>query len=86
MSDALAPQFVSHDFPGFTAVIPQKTPEEAFSHSPIPLGLKININDLAVLVDGSPQITLLTIYLHEVFIDVKGIVIASVFSFQPCGL
>jgi len=67
-------------------VIPQKTPEEAFSRSPISLCLKININDLAVLVDGSPQITLLTIYLHEHFIDVKGIAIASVFSFQPCGL
>jgi hypothetical protein len=44
--------------------------------------LKIHTNDLAILVDGSPQVMLLAIDFYEDLIDEKGVAIASVLSFQ----
>ena len=38
------------------------------------------------MVDGSPQIMLLTIDLHKDFIDVEGIAIASMLSLQSSGV
>ena len=46
------------------------------------LGLKKNINNFAVLINGPPQIMLLPVYLHEHFIDVEGIAVASMLSFK----
>jgi hypothetical protein len=40
----------------------------------------------ALLVYGSPKIMLLAIDLHEDFIDVEGIAIASVFALQSAGI
>ncbi len=47
-----------------------------------PLGLKIHINDLAILVYSTPQVMLLAIDLYEDLVDEKGITVASVFPFQ----
>jgi len=60
--------------------------EEALRCNTITLGLKINIYYLTIFVDCSPQIMLLAIDLHEDFIDVEGIAVASVFSLQPFGM
>lgn len=85
MSNAIAPQFISHDFPRFTAVIAQQTPEEALRCSTIPLCLQVDIDHLTVLIHSTPQVMLLAVYLHKDFIDVEGIAIASVFSLKsPC--
>jgi hypothetical protein len=51
MSHAIATQFISHDLPGFTAVVPYQSFEEAFCCSPIPLGLQIDINHFSVMVE-----------------------------------
>lgn len=60
-----------------------QTPEEAFSRSPITLRLQIHINNFAVLIDGTPQIMLFAIDSDEDLVNVKGVTIASVLSFQP---
>jgi len=48
--------------------------------------LKKHINHFAILVYGSPKIMLLAVYLHEDFIDVEGITVASVLSLQSLGV
>ena len=40
---------------------------------PIYTTLQKDIDDFSVLIDGSPQIVLLTLNLHEKFIDLEGI-------------
>jgi len=47
-----------------------------------PLGLKIHINDLAILVYSTPQVMLLAIDLYEDLVDEKGITVTSVFPFK----
>ena len=51
--------------------------------NPIPLGLEEYINHFTILIDGSPQVMLLTVDLHENFVNIEGITIASVLSLQP---
>ena len=86
MSNTIAAQLVCHDFSGLIAVTPQWALEEAFRSNSIPLGLKENIHHFAILVDGSPQVVLLTVYLHKDLIDVEGITITSVLSLQATGI
>jgi hypothetical protein len=48
--------------------------------------LKIHINNLTILVNRSPQIMLLTVDLHEDFVNVEGVAIAPVLWFQSTGI
>lgn len=52
----------------------------------IPFRLEIHIYHFAVLVNCSPDVTLLAIYSHEDFIDEQGLTTTSIFSFEPCGV
>jgi len=45
--------------------------------------LKKHINDLTILIDGSPQITLFTINLDENLINEKCVTVSLMFSTQP---
>ena len=47
--------------------------EKALSSCTIPSGLQKNIDHLSVLINGSPQVALLTLDLHEHFVDKKCI-------------
>ena len=60
--------------------------EPSGCRSPITTGLQIHINHLAILIDGLPQIMLLTIDLDEDFIDEEGIAVASMLSFQSSSV
>jgi hypothetical protein len=94
MRYTIATQLIGHDLPGFTAMTSQSRSEEAFCGSSISLGLQKHIDHFtipkalatlmgqALLIHGSPQIMLFTIYFDENFIDVESIAIASVLSFQ----
>jgi len=48
--------------------------------------LKIHINDFPVLIHGSPQVMLLAIDLHENFVDIEGIAVATMPSLQSLGI
>ena len=69
MSGAIASRLVSHDLPGLTAVISQSPLEEPLCCSVIPLRFEKYIHHVTVLVDGPPQIMLLTIDLDENLVD-----------------
>jgi hypothetical protein len=82
MRDPIASQFICHDLPRFAAMRPDQAPEKALSSRPVALRLKIDINDFAILVNCTPEIMLLAIYLHEDLVDVEGVSVASVLSLQ----
>jgi len=63
-------------------MVAQQAPEKPLNRSPIPLGLKIHINHLTILIDGPPQVMLLAIDFHEDLVNVESIAITSVLSFQ----
>ena len=86
MSNAIAPQFVGHNFPGFTAMISEQTLEEPLSSSAIASGLQIHIHHLTVLVNSSPQVTLLTVDPHEDFIDEESVTVTLVLSLQSTSV
>jgi hypothetical protein len=46
------------------------------------LGLKVTINDLAILVDRSPEALALTVDLHEYSVNVERIAEVQFFSLQ----
>ena len=86
MSNTITAQFIRHDLPGFAAIIPYQPFEEALSRSSVPLSLKADINRLAILINSAPQVVLLTIDLHEYFVDEECVTVASVLSFEPPGV
>jgi hypothetical protein len=48
--------------------------------------LKININDLTVLIYSAPQVMLLTADFDEDFIDIKRVAIGLMLSFQSASM
>jgi hypothetical protein len=83
MSDTIASQFVGHDFSGFIAMTSQQTLEESFRCSTISASLNKHINNFAILIDSSPQVLLLAVYVYEDCINVERITITNVPPFQP---
>jgi len=82
MCDSVTTQLICRDLPWLTTMRPEQPPEEPLGCSTIAFGLEIHINHFAVLVDSSPQIMLLSVYLDENLVDEEGVTITSVFSFQ----
>jgi len=48
--------------------------------------LKIDINNLAILIDSPPQLMLLAVDLYEDFIDEERIAVTAVLSFQSSSI
>ena len=44
--------------------------------------MKIHINHLTILIHGAPKVVLFAVYFYENFIDIEGVAVASVLSFQ----
>ena len=81
VSDTVTSQFIGHHFPGFAAIVSYKAPEESLRCCAIPLCLQVDINHLAILVNSTPQLMLLTVDLNEDFIDVERVAVTKVLSF-----
>jgi len=64
----------------------QEALEESFSSDTIPSRLEIYINHLTILVHCPPQIMLFVINLYEDFIDVEGVTVTLMLSFQTAGI
>ena len=60
----------------------QWAPKESLGGCSITLRLELDINNLAILVYGFPEIMLLAIYLDEHLVDIEGATITSVLPFQ----
>ena len=46
----------------------------------------LHTHHFPILVDNPPQLMLFAVDLHEDFIDIKGVTIAAVLSFQATGI
>src|SRR3954463_8945870 len=58
LRSSVASQFVRNDHAGPTSTALQQLPEEPHSSKTIPLGLHENIDDGALLIDGTPEVIL----------------------------
>jgi hypothetical protein len=55
MCDTIATQFIGHDLPWLTSMTEHKSFEKALGSSAIPLFLKIDIDNFAILIHRSPK-------------------------------
>jgi hypothetical protein len=73
MRDAVTSQLIRDNLPGFTAIISKQPFEEPPGSCAVVSTLQKDINDFSVLVNGSPQVLLPAMELHEHFVDEKCI-------------
>lgn len=69
MCDAKVSQFIGHYFPGSIMMMLQQTFKKALGGLAVASRLQKHIDHLAVLINGSPQVLLRTLDLHERFVD-----------------
>jgi len=67
---AIAPQLIGHDHPWCILQTLQKSPEEAFGRLAIAPILNKNIEDNAMLIDGTPEIVLYPLDSNKHFVHV----------------
>jgi hypothetical protein len=72
-SDTVAPQLVRYYFSGFITMRIQQSFEKTFGGLAVASPLQEDVDDFSVLIDGSPQVVLPTINLHENFIDIESV-------------
>ena len=70
-------QLVRDQTPWRTALSLQELPEEAFGCMPIAPGLEEDVDYVAVLVDGPPEILLAPLDMYEQFVQVPRVAQAS---------
>ena len=84
--DTVASQFIRHDLPRFITMRIQQSFEKTFGGLAVASPLQEDVDDFSVLIDGSPQVVLLTINLHEYFIDIEGVTETLVSAFQTSSI
>ena len=85
LSGWITPELVGYQFPwGFTLTL-QHFPKEPFSSSLVPLFGHQDVESVAVLIDSTPEIELLSLNLHEDFIDVPSIAQSALLSSDRPG-
>ena len=82
----IAPELVGDHPPGHAALAFQQLSEEAFSRTPIAARLEQDVDHVAVLVNGAPEIVLLTPNVHEEFIQVPRITQATLSPLEPTSI
>ena len=83
MRCAVAAQLVCHQPPGFASLTFQELAEEPLGRLPVAARLDENVDHVAVLVNGAPQILPLTLDRHEDFVQVPRVAEAT---FSPLEL
>ncbi len=82
----VAAKLVCDQTPWRTALPFQQLTEEAFGRTPIAPGLEEDVDHVAVLVDGPPEILLATLDVHEQFVQVPGVAQASLPAPEDAGV
>src|SRR2546427_10453371 len=86
VSRRVAAKLVRDQTPWRTALRFQQLPEEAFGGTPVAPWLNEDVDHVAVLVDGPPEIVLATLDIHEQFVQVPGVAQASLPVPQDTGV
>ncbi len=77
MRCTVAAQLVCHQPPGFASLTFQELAEEPLGRSPVAARLDENVDHVAVLVNGAPEILPLTLDRHEDFVQVPRVAEAT---------
>jgi hypothetical protein len=64
----------------------QQSFEKTFGGFAVASPLQEDVDHFSVLIDGSPQVVLPTINLHEYFIDIEGVTETLVSTFQTSSI
>ncbi|MFT6056459.1 MAG: hypothetical protein ACJAS2_000734 [Pseudohongiellaceae bacterium] len=80
MSHSVTSELISDNLSGSAFVLVQQPLKEAPCRLSVPTLLQEHINDLTVLINGSPQVVPLTLDLHEDFIYEERISISLMLS------
>ena len=86
MRCCIAPQLVGDQPPGLASLTFQQLTEEAYSRMPIATRLDKDVDHVAVLVDGAPEIAPLTLDGHEEFVQVPRVPQATLSPLEPTGI
>jgi hypothetical protein len=82
----IAAQFISHDLSGFAPVAPFQPFKEALGRRSVTTGLQEYIYYFAILIHSTSKVVLLAVDLDEDFIDLEGVAIVTMLSFQAAGI
>ena len=83
---SVTPQFVGDQPPGLASLTFQQLTEKAFSRMPIATRLDKDVDHVAVLIDGAPEIAPLTLDGHEEFVQVPRVTQATLSPLEPTGI
>src|SRR5262249_3244476 len=79
-------QLVSDDPKWFFALVSQQSLKESLGCTPIPMRLNENVDDVAVLIDGTPKVLLLAVDSHEQLVQMPSIAEATLSSSETLGI
>ena len=83
---SIALQLVGDDPEWLLALTAQQSAKEPLGCTLIAARLQQNINDITILIHGTPKILLLAVDSHEEFIQIPGITEASLFLLKTSGI
>lgn len=83
---AVTSQLIRYQPPGFACLTVQQPAKEAFGRTLIATGLNKNTDHVAVLVNGAPEILLLTLDIHEEFIQMPNVTQSALSSSESPGI
>ena len=83
---SIALQLVGDDPEWSLALIAQQSAKEPLGCTLIAARLQQNINDITILIDGTPKILLLAVDSDEEFVQIPGITEASLFLLKTSGI
>ena len=86
MSSAIATELVGHQTIRPLALSLEQLAKEAYGSTAIPPGLNQDVNRVAILIDGSPQVLLLTLDLEEHLVKIPKVAELALFALQPPGI
>jgi len=82
----IALQFVGDDPEWLLALTAQQSAKEPLGGTLIAARLQQNINDITILIDGTPKILLLAVDSDEEFVQIPSITEASLFLLKTSGI
>ena len=80
MGDRITPQLVRHDLSRRVVMPAQQPPEKSHCGVRVSALLDQHIDSVAIMINGSPQVPLLTLNLNEDLVNEKGIAVALVLA------
>ena len=86
MGDAIALELVRDQAIGPLSLSSQQLEEEASSCTAIPARLHQNVDDIAILIDSSPEILLPASDLHEHLVQIPEISESALFPLEPASV